>query len=59
GKEGRSHKAFEHPGYRHCEALFRPVESSDGGACQGKRQWHPAIIHPLVSLHPLYDYILL
>ncbi|MNG87442.1 hypothetical protein D3C79_462480 [compost metagenome] len=53
------HNGFEHPGYRHCEALFRPVESSDGAACHGKRQWHPAIMHPPVTRPTLSGYNLL
>jgi hypothetical protein len=36
GKADISHYGFEQPGYRHCEALFRPVESSDGGLATTK-----------------------
>ena len=59
GKADTSHNGFEHPGYRHCQALFRPVESSDGAACYRKKQWHPAIMHPPVSPPTLSVYILL
>ncbi|MNI70274.1 hypothetical protein D3C73_1260790 [compost metagenome] len=49
GKADTSRGGFDYPRYRHCEDLFRPVESSDGEVCQHKKQWHPAIMPPVVG----------